>query len=84
MIRNALTHAQPINESATRLAADLGGHITLVVPHVVPYPMPLEQPFIPLDWHARHCRTMVRNSHVEAAVYMYLCRDRAELLLRCS
>src|SRR4051812_46801530 len=43
---------------AGRLAASLGARITLLVPQVVPYPLPLESPPVLLDWNERRFRVI--------------------------
>jgi len=62
------------------LANQLRGHITLLVPQVVPYPLPLESPPALLDWNERRFRVIASQSPVETMVRLYLCRDRLELL----
>ena len=62
------------------LAGRLCGHITLVVPQVVPYPLPLTSPPVLLDWSERRFRVIASDSPVETKVALYLCRDRVETL----
>lgn len=62
------------------LAKRLRGCITLVVPQVVPYPLPLTSPPVLLDWSERRFHVMARESAVEARVQLYLCRDRLDAL----
>ena len=62
------------------LANRLGGRITLVVPQIVPYPLPLTSPPVLLDWSEKRFRVIASESLVETAVLIYLCRDRLETL----
>lgn len=63
------------------LAARLSGEITLLVPQVVPYPLPLTSPPVLLDWNERRFRVIAAESSVETTVSLYLCRDRVDTLL---
>lgn len=60
------------------LAANLGARITLVVPQVVPYPLPLDGPPVSMDVNERRFRVIAGQSMVETRVTVYLCRDRLE------
>jgi hypothetical protein len=64
------------------LAARLGGRITLLVPQVVPYPLPLSSPPVLIDWNERRFSVLAAESPVETTVRLYLCRDRMETLLK--
>ena len=66
---------------AGALASRLGAQITLVVPQVVPYPLPLESPPVLLDWNERRFHVIASESPVETMVRLYLCRDRLETLI---
>ena len=65
---------------AGELASSLGGRITLLVPQVVPFPLPLESPPVLLDWSEKRFRVIASQSPVETAVQIFLCRDRLETL----
>ncbi len=65
---------------AGELASKLDARITLIVPQVVPYPAPLESPPVLLEFNERRFRALARQSPVETAVSIYLCRDRREAL----
>ncbi len=67
-------------KEAAELANRLGARITLVVPQVVPYPLPLESPPVLLDWNERRFRVIAEESPVETTVHLYLCRDRVQTL----
>jgi len=62
------------------LAWRLDGRITLVVPQIVPYPLPLSSPPVLLEWNERRFRVIANDSPVETRVALYLCRDRVETL----
>jgi len=65
---------------AGELAHSLGARLTLLVPQIVPYPLPLESPPVLLDWNEQRFLVIARESHVETTVRIYLCRDRVEAL----
>ena len=65
---------------AGALAHRLSGRITLLVPQVVPYPLPLTSPPVLLDWNERRFRVIADESPVETTVQIYLCRDHLETL----
>jgi hypothetical protein len=61
------------------LAGQLRARITLIVPQVVPYPIPVDCPPVPLDFTERQFRVIAGAGPVETRVRVYLCRDRAEV-----
>jgi hypothetical protein len=65
-------------KKAAALASRLGARITLLVPQVVPYPLPLESPPVLLEWNERRFRVIAEECPVETTVHIYLCRDRFE------
>ena len=67
-------------KEAADLAASLGGRITLIVPQVVPYPLPLTSPPVLVDFNERRLRVIASQSLVETRVSIYLCRDPLETL----
>ena len=67
-------------KEAGDLARSLGGHITLIVPQIVPYPLPLTSPPVSADFHERRLRVIASGCRVEARVCIYLCRDPLETL----
>jgi hypothetical protein len=67
---------------AGALAHRLGVRITLLVPQVVPYPLPLTSPPVLIDWNERRFRVIAEASPVETTVRLYFCRDRNETLLK--
>jgi hypothetical protein len=65
---------------AGALADRLSARITLLVPQIVPYVLPLESPPVLLDFSEARCRQIAMESTVETMVRIYLCRDRLEML----
>jgi hypothetical protein len=63
------------------LAASLGARITLLVPQVVPYPLPLNRPPVAVDGNEARLRVIAGASRVETSVCTYLCRDPLETLM---
>jgi hypothetical protein len=68
--------------SAGALASKLGGRITIVVPEVVPYHLPINKPPVLHDWNEKRFRVLAAESSVETSVRFYLCRDEDEMLAR--
>jgi hypothetical protein len=62
-------------DRAGSLAESLGGHITLVVPQIVPYPLPLTSPPVLLDFQEKRFREIAAKSRAQIDVQLYLCRD---------
>src|SRR5437868_3035036 len=69
-------------KEAGTLANSLGARITLVVPQVVPYPLPMETPPVLVEFNEDRFRVIASESLVETSVQIYLCRDQMEMLLR--
>ncbi len=69
-------------KEAGALASSLGAQITLLVPQVVPYPLPLESPPVLVEFNERRFRVIASQSPVETSVRIYLCRDPLETLTR--
>ena len=67
-------------KEAGALANSLGARISLLVPQVVPYPLPLESPPVLVDFNERRFRLIASESPVETNVSIYLCRDPFETL----
>jgi hypothetical protein len=61
-------------------ARSLGGRITLIVPQIVPYPLPLNSPPVLVDFNERRLRVIASDCRVETSVCVYLCRDPLEIL----
>ena len=69
-------------KTAGELANKLQARITLIVPEVVSYQLPLNCPPVQHDWNKRRFRVLAANSSVETTVRFYLCRDRNQTLAR--
>jgi hypothetical protein len=67
-------------KEAGNLAASLGARITLIVPQIVPYPLPLSSPPVLINFNERRLRVIASNCRVETRVSIYLCRDPLETL----
>lgn len=67
-------------KEAGNLAHSLGGRITLVVPQVVPYPLPLTSPPVLVDFNERRLRVLASGCRVDTRIAIYLCRDAGETL----
>jgi hypothetical protein len=67
-------------KEAGALAERLESRITLVVPQVVPYPLPLTSPPVLLEFSERRFSVLASQSPVETTVCIFLCRDRWEAL----
>ena len=63
-------------KEAGDLASQLGARITLIVPEIVPYPIPLEAPPVPVAFNEHRFRVIANESPIETQVQIYLCRDR--------
>ena len=77
------TSVEPTLEAlkeAGNLASTLGGRITLIVPQIVPYPLPLSSPPVLVDFNERRLRVIASHARVETRVCIYLCRDPLETL----
>lgn len=67
-------------KEARTLASSLGARITLLVPQVVPYPLPLESPPVLVEFNEKRFRVIASQSPVETNVQVYLCRDKVQTL----
>jgi hypothetical protein len=65
---------------AAELAGSLSARITLIVPQIVPFPLPLASPPVLLDFQEARLREIASKSPVETVVRIYLCRDRWDVL----
>jgi hypothetical protein len=69
--------------AAARLARGLNARIHMVVPEVVPYPAPLEQPLVESGFAARKFKTIAEESAIETRVDICLCREWEAGVLQC-
>lgn len=66
---------------AAVLADGLHARIRLVVPEVVPYPLPLDQPAVAASISERKLRTLLPDASIETWIDLRLCRERLEGLV---
>ena len=69
-------------KKAAVFAKPLAGRITLVVPQIVPYPLPLSSPPILLEFNEKRFFTLASESRVATTVRIYLCRERLQTLAK--
>jgi hypothetical protein len=67
-------------KEASALATSLGARVTLLVPQVVPYPIPLESPPVLVEFNERRFHVIASQSRVETRVHIYLCREKSATL----
>ena len=67
-------------KEAGALDTSLGARVTLLVPQVVPYPLPLDSPPVLIGFNETRFRLIASQSPVETTVRIYLCRDSLETL----
>lgn len=65
--------------AARTMAQGLGARITLMVARVVPYPLPLAEPDVPVEFTERLLEPLAAE---DTTIEIYLCRDRNETLRR--
>jgi hypothetical protein len=75
-----LAALQEAGDLLGKQASSLGGHITLIVPQIVPYPLPLASPPVLVDFNERRLWVIASDCRVETRVCIYLCRDPLETL----
>jgi hypothetical protein len=67
---------------AVELACDLKAETQMIVPHVVPYPLPLETPTVPIEFTCTKLRLLAGSVGADPYIHVYLCRDVMDLLSR--
>jgi hypothetical protein len=67
-------------QEARVLASSLAARLTLLVPQVVPYVLPLESPPVLVEFNENRFRAIASQSPVETSVKIYLCRDKLRTL----
>jgi len=67
-------------KEAGALAERLAARVTLLVPQIVPYPLPLTSPPVLLAFNERRFHGLAADSRVPTNVRIYLCRDRWSML----
>jgi hypothetical protein len=71
-----LPATQSALRSAAKLADGLSAKIRLLVPSVVPYPLPLNQPPVSPQVLGRKLRDLAQQAEVPCTIDIRLCRDR--------
>ena len=66
--------------TAGGLARGLNARIRLIVPQVVPYPAPLEEPPVQKSFAERRFRTLAEEAAIETKIDIWLCRNREAVL----
>lgn len=70
-------------ETARTMARGLRARITLIVAQVVPYPLPLADPDVPVEFTERVLESLAREEDdADTTIEIYLCRDRNETIRR--
>ena len=65
--------------TARTMARGLGARITLVAAQVVPFPLPLADPDVPVEFTERALQSIAVE---DTTIEIYLCRDRNETIRR--
>jgi len=71
--------------TAFDMATDLESEIALIVTQIVPFPLPLDNPPVPLDFASEQIRRLAESvtpGQSELQGYIYLCRNPMETLIR--
>jgi hypothetical protein len=66
--------------AAASLAAGLDARVTILAAQVVPYPLPLEEPPVAVEFTEQKLWQMAAEQESGAAVSIYLCRDREDTI----
>jgi hypothetical protein len=65
---------------ARRLAHGLGSRIRLIVPHIVPFPVPLNEPLVDRVFLEQQFTSLVTVDPTDIFVDIRICRDRWQML----
>lgn len=68
-------------ESASALMKGLDGRLSLIAAQTVPYPLPLDQPPVCLEFDKQRLLEVAAHSPVEISVQLCVCRFRLATLL---
>ena len=68
--------------AAVEMSSQLESEIALIVPQIVPFPLPLENPPVPLEFASDRIRSLAENTPAELQGYIYLCRNPVDTLIR--
>ncbi len=80
VIYNSVEFTLSALRKAGALANSLHARITLIVPQIVPYPLPLVSPPVEREFKERAFRVLADEGPVDTSVHIYFCRDRLEML----
>lgn len=69
-------------KQAAEFGRSLGARIRILVPHAVPYPLPLDRPQVDPGIRLRRFRTIVLDAAVETWLDVRLCRDTQHCILQ--
>lgn len=71
-------------KSAAALSSGCSALIALLVPLIVPYPLPLEEPPVSLDFACRRITDLASSilPETELEAYIYLCRNPVQTMLQ--
>jgi hypothetical protein len=75
-----LSTAEAALRRAVELAIDLGAETRVIVPHVVPFALPLEFPTVSLEFMRRQLTILAGSVGADPYVNIYLCRDVIDLI----
>ncbi len=67
-------------ETVRRLAQGFPARISILVPQVIPYPLPLDQPAVPVSFTREALRKIFESEDAELSLTVFLCRDRMEAI----
>jgi hypothetical protein len=67
-------------DAAISMARGLGARITILAAQVVPYPLPLTNPPVPIEFTERVLGSMTSELEGEAGAEILLCRDREQTI----
>ena len=63
-------------QMAEALAQKLGAHIKLLMPHEVPYTLPLTKPAVAVGFLEGQLRKLACTTHLQVTAHVCLCRDK--------
>jgi hypothetical protein len=69
-------------KAAVKMSSQLESELALIVPQIVPFPLPLENPPVPLEFASERIRSLAENSPVDLQGYIYLCRNPVDTLIQ--
>jgi hypothetical protein len=69
-------------EQGGQLAQQLGARTRILVPHVVPYPLPIDRPPVDPEFRLRRFRTLSVEGAIETQIEVRLCRDSDQTVMQ--